>query len=191
LKFRAALAALVVLFSSVSLAKTARYDVDLFGAMTGDSLAKTLDQLNSAQGPEVTFRISSPGGEAIATFVFIELAKDIKAAKGLHVTCVGTVMVASAAAILLESPVCDVRIIEPATVVLFHAASGGTRGKAGEQEDDLKLLQALNYMAAAMVAPRIGMTPEEYLSWIGDRDRWLSSAQCLERGIVDEVRLGD
>lgn len=179
---------LSVLLPFTCLAGAKRYDASVLGPMTDESLAATYDELASAPGPEVTLRINSPGGDSLATLLFIELVGDLKAQKGLHITCIGSTMVASAAAVLMESKVCDVRVLKPETVWLFHNGSlGEVSGKAERIEDELVLLRALNRAMASIIAPRIAMTVDEYLAWVGDRDRWLTPDVCQELGIVDRV----
>ncbi len=184
--FRAAVAATLVLFSSTCWGATQRYDASLMGPMDGNSLASTYKEILDAPGPEVSLRIHSPGGNLLLTLLFIDLVQDAKAEKHLHITCVGTGMVASAAAIVMESPVCDVRQMEPQAVLMFHEGylSGGGPVKA----DDKAFMRSLNYAVAALIAPRMGLTPEAYLSWVADGvERWLTSKLALEVGLVDRV----
>lgn len=186
--FRAVLAA-VLLFATAAFAGTPRYDVDVIGPMEGESLAGSFAQLLSAPGPEVAMRINSPGGSVFTTLLFIDLARDEKAKRDLHVTCVGTVAVASAAALLFESEVCDVRVLEPATVVLFHGVSGSGGGKQEEQEDNAAFTRALNRSLAMIIAPRLQMTVDAYLAWIAGRDRTLTSDVCVELHVADRVEV--
>lgn len=129
-------------------------------------------------------RIASPGGNAIGTMVFIEIAKDLKHERGLRIICTGSVMVASAAAILFESEVCDERELEPGTILMFHAAylTGGNGSEA-----DTSMLRSLNRALAYIVAPRLGMTPDQYLEWIKGQDRWLPADLAVELGFADRL----
>ena len=165
----------------------ARYDADVIGPITIESITATAIQMYAAAGPEVSVRINSPGGDPMAVLLFNDLMRDTKAERHLHVTCVGTMMVASAAAILLESDFCDVRVLEPATMVLFHGAAMGTSGKSDSLEDDVAALRVLDRAIAALIAPRMHMTVDEYLAWIRGRDRWISPDVALELGYVDRV----
>jgi ATP-dependent protease ClpP protease subunit len=98
-------------------------------------------------------------------------------------------MVASAAAIVFESPVCDERVLAPATIVLFHNATIRAEGKAGQIKDDSDMLHALNFAIAALIAPRMGLTPDAYLAWVDGHDRWLNAESCVELRYAD--RLGE
>jgi ATP-dependent protease ClpP protease subunit len=180
---RAVFAALLL---AVALAKSP-YDASVLGPMTGESLAVTFDQLLKVEGPEATLRISSPGGEAITTLLFIEYVTELKAMKGLHIKCVGTVMVASAAAILFESKVCDERVLKPATLILFHEASSSAQGKQRDAEEMASLLHNLNRAIAEIVAPRLQMSVDSYLDWISGHDRWLTDDIAVEMHVADRV----
>lgn len=166
-----------------------RYDASIIGDMDGESLGGTMTQLMSSPSDRpVQLRITSPGGNALSTLVFIELVKDLKHEREMKIVCTGSVMVASAAALLFESSVCDERILEPATVMLFHAAYlSGASGKGKDMEDDSSLLRALNRALAYVVAERLHMTVDQYLAWIDGHDRWLSADLAVELGYADRL----
>lgn len=177
---------LSLILSTACMAGT-RYDVDVIGPMDGESLASAYEQLLGAPGPEVSIRINSPGGSVFTTLLFIDLVRDRKDEKHLHVTCVGTAVVASAAALLMESAACDDRQLEPGVMMLFHGVSTQSGGKEEQVGDDLAFAHTLNRVLAAIIAPRIHMTVDAYLAWIAGHDRPVSSDLALELGMVDRV----
>lgn len=164
-------------------------DAEVWGEMDGETLMVAESQLAAAMAKkhEVTLRISSPGGDGIATLLFIDKINDAKSRQHAHITCVGSVMVASAAAILFESPVCDSRVAEVATVFLWHEVQSGAQGKPDHIEDELILLRALDRGIAEMIGPRMGMTADQYLAWIKNHDRWLVASEAKQRGYVDRL----
>jgi len=164
-------------------------DVEMWGPMDTESLTVLMGQMGAALATkhDVTLRISSPGGETFATLLTIDKIEDMKARQHSRVHCVGSVMVASAAAILLESPVCDDRTITDDTLLLFHQVSGGTRGKAQDMEEEAHTARLIDAAIANMVAPRLGMTPKQYLAWIEGRDVIIGSDEALLIGAVDAV----
>lgn len=166
-----------------------RYDASIIGDMDGESLGGAMTQLMASPTDRpLQLRIMSPGGNALSTMVFIELVKDLKHERDLKIVCTGSVMVASAAALLFESPVCDERILEPATVMLFHAAYlSSSSGKGKEMEDDSSLIRTLNRALAYEVAARMHMTVDQYLAWIDGHDRWLSADLAVELGYADRL----
>lgn len=183
---RAVLVAVSLFLSTACWGATQRYDASLIGPMDGETLAGTFKEILDAPGPEVSLRINSPGGNLLTTLLFIDLVRDRKVEKHLHVTCVGSGLVASAAAILMESEACDVRQLEPQAVMMFH--EGYLTGGGPAKTDDKAFMRSLNYSVAALIAPRMGMTPEAYLSWIADGvERWLTSPYALELHFVDVV----
>jgi ATP-dependent protease ClpP protease subunit len=173
-------AALVLLLALAS----PRYDASLFGPLNAESLSATYNELAAApEGARVRMRIASPGGEAIPTLIWIEMAQDLKAARHLHVTCVGSVLVASAAALVLESAVCDERELNPGTILLFHQAYVLTE----IDEDQRDELRALNRALAWIIGPRVGMSPDAYLAWTNGRDRWLAADIAVGLGFADRL----
>ena len=183
--FRALFVALSLL-TTTCLGATQRYDASIIGTMDGETLAGAFKEILDAPGPEVSLRINSPGGNLLTTMLFIDLVRDRKAEKHLHVTCVGTGLVASAAAIVMESPVCDARQLEPAAVMMFH--EGYLAGGGPVDKNAKEFMRSLNFAVAALIAPRMGMSPEAYLSWIADGvERWLTSPSALELKFVDVV----
>lgn len=175
--------------AAVALSAVHPPDVELIGEMDSALLENVQAHLAVAmvEKKDVTLRISSPGGDGIAMFLFIDQVLDMKARQHAKVTCVASIMAASAAAILLESPVCDRRAMTDATILLFHGVRSGARGKTGDIDDELHLLKGLDRMVANMIAPRMGMTPDAYLAWIDRRDQWLTSDEARERRAVDEI----
>lgn len=179
----------VVLLLTTGAAAGPRYDADLIGPVTIENVTSTAIQIYGAEGPEVSVRINSPGGDPLAILLFNDLMRDTKAERHLHITCVGTMMVASAAAILFESDFCDVRVLEPATMLLFHEAAMNSGGKSGSLEEDAATLRVLDRAIAALIAPRLHMTVDEYLAWIRGHDRWVASDSALELGYCDRVEV--
>lgn len=175
------------LLSTACWGATQRYDASLIGPMDGESLAGTYKEILDAPGPEVSLRINSPGGNLLTTMLFIDLVRDRIVEKNLHITCVVTGMAASAAAIVLESPMCHERWMEPQAVLMFH--EGYLAGGQGPiKADDKAFMASLNFAVAALIAPRMGMTPPAYLSWVADGvERWLTSPLSLAVGFVDRV----
>ena len=162
-----------------------RYDASITGKMDGESLGNAMTQLMASPTDRpLQLRIMSPGGNAISTMVFIEMVKDLKHERGLRIVCTGSVMVASAAALLFESEVCDERVLDEATIVMFHAAY--LQGSDGSDSDNA-MLRALNRALAYVVAARLHMTPDGYLIWIKGQDRWLSADLAVELGYADRL----
>ena len=97
-------------------------------------------------------------------------------------------MAASAAAIVLESPVCHERVMEPQAVLMFH--EGYLRGGGPMKADDKAYMRSLNFAVAALIAPRMGLTPEQYLAWVADGvERWMNGPFAQDFRFVDRVEV--
>lgn len=157
--------------------------------MDSESLTTLTGQLGAAlvQKHDVTLRISSPGGDGFATLLTIDKIIDMKVRQHSRIHCVASVMAASAAAILLESPVCDDRYATPYTVILFHGGRSGGQGKAGDMADQLDLMRDFDRAVASVVAPRLGLSVDEYLRRTDRRDWWMGAEEALRNGALDGV----
>jgi len=158
------------------------------GVVTEDSLAPARASVNGASdGDTVQWRINSPGGSAFATMDFISDMQVAKAKKHLRIECHVNWLAASAAAVIFESGLCDVRTAERHSMFLFHGAAGMAGGKAGSLEDAAKLCRLFDKSMAELVAPRLHMTAAQYLAWIEQRDRFLSYDELAAIGGLDVV----
>ena len=159
------------------------------GVVTEDSLAPARASVNGASdGDTVQWRINSPGGSAFATMDFISDMQVAKAKKHLRIECHVNWLAASAAAVIFESGLCDVRTAERHSMFLFHGAAGMAGGKAGSLEDAAKLCRLFDKSMAELVAPRLHMTAAQYLAWIEQRDRFLNYDELAAIGGLDEVK---
>jgi len=167
--------------------KGKKYDVDIQGDFDDTSTASWLKALKDhAEGGRILVRFSSPGGDALAMMAFIEHVQDLKKAHPtLRLACYGEVMVASAAAMSYEA-LCDERYEVEGTTWLFHGVQGGIGGgNEGQAAERVAMAHALNHQIAVWVAPKLGMTVEEYEAWVLGKDRFLDSDQALEAHAVD------
>ena len=120
----------------------------------------------------------------MALFDFIQELKD----KGHKITTVAHGMAASMAGILMQAG--DWRICGKEAYILIHEISSGSWGKASELEDDLKFIKRIqDRVLNIFVDKASGKVTKAFIrkNW-ARKDWWLSSADCLKYGIVDEVR---
>lgn len=110
--------------------------------------------------------INSPGGEILAGFRLIQAIESLKKTRGVKLLCVGDGLVASMAAVIYESGVCDERLATKRTAFLFHKT---VRSPDTTPEDE-KFMVALDHIMAEIVAPRLNATPEQYLEGIANGD---------------------
>ncbi len=151
--------------------------VELTEEIGPDMLLSALETIKAyPDGATVPVLIDSPGGQVIPTLLFLDMVRVEKEKRHLTLECSVGLLVMSAAAAIYEG-MCDVRHSRPETLWLFHEMSGTVRGKADNIEDELAFSRALEHSLAVLVAPRLRMTPEQYLAWIKGRDRFLTTDQ--------------
>jgi len=159
--------------------------VELTEEIAPDMLLSALETMKAyPDGATVPVLIDSPGGNAIATLVFLDLVRTEKEKRHLTLECSTGLLIMSAAAVIYEG-MCDVRHARPETLWLFHEVSGTARGKADTIEDEITFARAIDHSLAVLVAPRLHMTPEQYLAWIKGRDRFLTTDQLKAIGGCD------
>lgn len=167
--------------------KVANDSAAIVGQIDEDSLSTSLKVIQQApESSTVQLYISSPGGDGFAMMAWIDAVEIAKARSHVKVVCHTGSLVASAASIIFESS-CDVRIANPRTIWLFHGVSAMAAGKAGDIEDRLKLLRALEHATAVLVAPHLRMTTAQYEAWIDRHDRFLTTDELMAMGGADSV----
>ena len=137
-----------------------------------------------AQSPsqEIRMFINSPGGEVDAGLAIYDTMQFVSAP--VSTTVVGTA--ASMAAVILATGEPGRRYVLPHTKVMIHQPWGGTRGQASDiaiqAEQILKSKKMLNEILAAHTGQ-----PLERIERDTDRDYYLSGAEAVSYGLVDEV----
>jgi ATP-dependent Clp protease protease subunit len=154
--------------------------------------------------PPITVIFDSPGGSVIDGMHLWDFLSYVKS-QGHHLTTVAFGMAASMAGILLQAG--DTRVLGRESYLLIHEVSFGAGGKIGEVEDEIKFIKKIQSRVLDIFAERAA----DALITRGDRklenrkevikerrqkvarnwerkDWWLDSTECLEFGLVDEVR---
>lgn len=148
--------------------------------VTPRSFAEDLENLG---GKDVTVRINSGGGDVFAAHA---IHNQLVAYKG-RVTVVIDGLAASAATIIA---VAGDRIIMPSNALfMIHNPAIGLSDYYGAEEL-LKAAEALNTIKGSIVAAyrkRCKASAEE-LAAMMDAETWMSAAECLEKGFVDEIQ---
>lgn len=161
-----------------------------FGAVDDDVMAAALEQFKTVAesgAKEVTLRFDSPGGSIFLGFHWMRAVEDLKKAHGIHVTCIVDGMAYSMAAVVLESPVCDLRLATVRSTILFHNGAGAVQGTAEQIRNATAFLEAENAAMAAMISERIGMPMADYRAKIATGD-WVMPAQdALTAHVLDGI----
>jgi ATP-dependent Clp protease, protease subunit len=131
---------------------------------------------------EINMYINSPGGSVTAGMAILDTMNHIKAP--VSTTCVG--LAASMGAVLLAAGEKGMRRALPHAKIMIHQPWGGYQGQASDiaiqAEEIIKTKKSLNGLLADYSGQSI-----EQLEQDTDRDNYMSAAEALEYGLIDEV----
>ncbi|UCG16907.1 MAG: ATP-dependent Clp protease proteolytic subunit [Phycisphaerales bacterium] len=131
---------------------------------------------------DVNLYINSPGGVVDQTLAIYDTIQFMGCDVATY--CIG--QAASGAALLLMAGTKGKRYILPNAKVMLHQPTGGITGQAEDiriqAEEILKDKKRLNEIIAKHTGQSIERIEEET-----ERDRYMTAAQALEYGVVDEI----
>ncbi len=131
---------------------------------------------------DVHLYINSPGGSVTAGLSIYDTMRFIK--PDVSTMCIG--QAASMGAFLLSGGTKGKRYILPYARTMFHQPSGGAQGQARDIEIQAKEILFLRERLNSLLADHTGQTME-VIERDTERDRFMSSEQSVEYGLVDEV----
>ncbi|MGH7665862.1 MAG: ATP-dependent Clp protease proteolytic subunit [Candidatus Dormibacteria bacterium] len=136
------------------------------------------------QSPEqdIHLYINSPGGLAYAGLAIYDVMQHVKCE--VSTLCIGMAM--SAAAMILCGGAPGKRMALPSSKIMIHQGSAGTRGAPRDMEIQLKEVLANTKRMAQILSHHSGR-PLEQVERDIDRDYYLTAAEALEYGLIDEV----
>jgi ATP-dependent Clp endopeptidase proteolytic subunit ClpP len=132
---------------------------------------------------EIVF--SSPGGSIIDGFELFDFLQEMRS-KGHKVITGSLGMAASMAGILLQAG--DVRWIGHQAWMMIHRAAFGAIGKTYEVEDEVKLVKRIEERCLDIFVSRSKLSKMKIKRNWDRKDWWIDADECLEMGLVDEVR---
>lgn len=130
--------------------------------------------------------IDSPGGSIFDGLRIIRMLSD----SGLYTTCEVQGLAASMAAAILESSACNVRVVHPYSVLMFHEGSVAVMGglRQNDAEAFSTALRAMNRALASVIAPRLGLSLDDYLArTTGGRQMWIAGIDAVEQHAADAM----
>ena len=171
---------------------------DIFSRLLNDRIIMLSEEVNDttaslvvaqllfleAQDPDkdIQFYINSPGGSVSAGLAIYDTMQYIK--PDVSTICIG--LAASMGAFLLSSGAKGKRIALPNSEIMIHQPSGGSKGQCTDiqiqAEQILKIKKRLN----EILAENTGKTVEE-VERDCERDHFMTAAEALEYGIIDQV----
>ena len=128
---------------------------------------------------------SSPGGSIIDGFELFDFLQEMRS-KGHKVITGSLGMAASMAGILLQAG--DVRWIGHQAWMMIHRAAFGAIGKTYEVEDEVKLVKRIEERCLDIFVSRSNLSKMKIKRNWDRKDWWIDADECLEMGLVDEVR---
>ena len=138
----------------------------------------------TAEDPDrdIHLYINSPGGSVSAGLAIYDTMQYIEA--DVATTCMG--MAASMGAVLLAAGAKGKRAALPNSRIMIHQPSGGASGQASNIEIYAKEVILLREKLNDILAKHTGQ-PIKRIAKDTDRDYFMSAAESLEYGIVDNV----
>jgi ATP-dependent Clp protease protease subunit len=133
---------------------------------------------------DIHLYINSPGGEVSAGLAIYDTMQFIK--PDVSTMCVG--QAASMGALLLAGGAKGKRFCLPHSRVMIHQPLGGFRGQASDIEIHAREIMKVKEQLNRILAHHTGK-PMEAIQQDTDRDRFLSSTEAKQYGLIDDVLL--
>jgi ATP-dependent Clp protease protease subunit len=138
--------------------------------------------LDSVEKRDITLYINSPGGSVLCGLGIVDLMNYIKS--DVATTNIG--MCASMGSVLLSSGTKGKRSSLVYSKVMTHQVSHGTHGNVQDTRINQLEAEKYNYILFKMLAENCGKSFDEVLEF-SRRDRWYTSDEAKEFGLIDEV----
>lgn len=131
---------------------------------------------------DVHFYINSPGGSVTATMAIYDTMQFLTCPVATY--CVG--LAASGAAVLVAGGTKGKRYILPHAKMMIHQPYGEVGGQVSDIEIQAREILETREVLNQILAKHTGQ-PLDIIAKDTDRDRYLTSGQAKEYGLVDEV----
>ena len=134
---------------------------------------------------EINMNINSPGGSVTAGLAIYDTMQFVK--PPVSTLCVG--QAASMGSLLLAAGAKGRRYALPHSRILIHQVSGGFEGQASDIEIHAREALRLREILNDILAHHTGQNAKK-IEKDTDRDNFMSAAQAVEYGLIDEVISG-
>ncbi|MBR6816435.1 MAG: ATP-dependent Clp endopeptidase proteolytic subunit ClpP [Clostridia bacterium] len=131
---------------------------------------------------DIYMYINSPGGSVTAGMAIYDTMQYVKC--DVSTICIG--MAASMGAFLLNAGAKGKRKALPNSEIMIHQPLGGARGQATDIEIQARQILKIKEKLTNIMAERTGQDIERLKADM-ERDYYMSAAEALEYGIIDEV----
>ena len=136
----------------------------------------------SDPGKDISIYLNSPGGSVHAGLGIYDTMQYI----GSDVATICTGMAASMAAVLLVAGEKGKRSALKHSRVMIHQPMGGMQSQASDMEINYKQIMLLRDELYQIISDHSGQ-PFEKIMKDSDRDYWMTSAEALEYGMIDQI----
>ena len=131
---------------------------------------------------DIDVYIQSPGGSVIAGLAIYDTMQLVK--PDIRVTVVG--MAASMGAVLASGGTKGKRAALPNARIMIHQGSAGFSGTPSDIEIQWREVARFKEVLTQILADNCGQSFDQVAKDV-DRDKWMSAAEGVEYGIIDEV----
>ena len=131
---------------------------------------------------DISLYINSPGGVVTAGLAIYDSIAYVR--PDVSTVCIG--QAASMGSLLLAAGAKGKRYALPNSRIMLHQPSGGAQGQATDIEIQAKEILALRARLNKIYAEHTGQ-PLEVIESAVERDRYMTPAEALEFGIIDEI----
>ena len=150
---------------------------------TANVIQAQLLYLDSAEpGKDVSIYINSPGGSVYAGLGVYDTMQYIQS----NVSTICTGMAASMAAVLMVAGEKGKRFALKHSRIMIHQPLGGVQGQASDIEITAREILKLKNELYTIIANHSGQ-PIERIEKDSDREHWMTSAESVEYGMIDQV----
>jgi len=134
------------------------------------------------KGKDISIYINSPGGSIYDGLGIYDTMQFV----GCDIATICTGMAASMASVLLAAGTKGKRAALKHARVMIHQPMGGVQGQAIDIEITAREILKMKKELYSIIAEHSGNTYER-IEKDSDRDYWMTSAEALEYGMIDEV----
>jgi ATP-dependent Clp endopeptidase proteolytic subunit ClpP len=137
--------------------------------------------------PEADMRIilNSPGGVVSDGLALYDTIREFRNA-GHKIEVHGQGQVLSMSAIVLQAA--TVRSMSENAYLMVHEVQHGGGGRSSQMRDESLLVQRIQNQLCEILASRSRLSVEEIARKWDRQDWWMSAAEALETGLIDEIR---
>lgn len=131
---------------------------------------------------DINMYINSPGGVVSSGMAIYDTMQYVKC--NVATTCIG--MAASMGAVLLTAGAEGKRSALPNARIMIHQPLGGTQGQASDIEIEAREILRIKQQLSEIIAGHAKRTVEDIIR-DSDRNKWMTSEEAKDYGIIDRV----